>query len=107
MSSKRKIEPPTNRCSFGKECYRMNPDHFARFAHPHLDDIGSAAAVDISDSKLRLWKNQRKIMDQLFGLCSPTDDSPSKAKKTTKPVAKKSKPVARKGKPTPKRKARK
>ena len=54
----------SSRCLFGRECYRLNPDHFSKFSHPHLDEDDSSEA---SSTKRDLWRKQREIIGELNG----------------------------------------
>jgi len=76
----------------------MNPDHFARFAHPHLEELDEANPdTSISNAKRNMWKNQRKVMHELFG-------APSKPAPTPSPPVKKAR-MSKSPPPSPKSKS--
>ena len=74
------VEPTPNKrtCKYGSKCYRKNPDHLRRFAHPPLEDnvasdessqvLGSAVASPPGTAPPPAGRNKRRVSQAPTGM---------------------------------------
>ena len=65
-SAKRpRLSPAKPECFFGDNCYRLNPQHFKEYAHPHLAKLGRKIKDINAIYNLKVESEVTVIKDQL------------------------------------------